>query len=379
MFVINTLGGNPPFFTPSNFDYMKSFILLIWIIFLFACTSKTIDGNIYFTEKDLPPVIELAGEKYSIPEILNPRGLMIKDGLAIIFESKNTTDDKFHIIDLETRRHLTSKGIDGLGPGEITVISQIEDVGEVNKIWVEDPEMRIFSKFDLRDSSKLAEEQVKSPETMFFLTASTWVSESTLLANMADGWDKYIHVTIEGDTLALFGNWKDMIANKELPNGYKEDELDANLVSNVFQGALKGSPDKKHYIKSGIHVDYIDIIDLENYSIKTIYGPTREIPEFNIGYWDGYQMPDFGKNPNERYLDVYPGENSFFALFFGKTYKELGSPENLNRVFEFDYSGNILNQYQLDFPVYGIEVDEKNRAIYAVTVDRDPNLVRFDY
>jgi hypothetical protein len=358
---------------------MKSTLIFIWIIFMFACTSKTIDGNIYFTEKDLPPVIALAGEKYNIPEILNPRGLMIKDGLAVVFERKNNSDDKFHIIDLDSRMHVASKGVDGLGPGEITVISQIEDTGEPNKVWTYDPQTRIFSKFDLRDTSKLAEEQVKSPETAYFLTYATWTSDTTLLGNTVHGWDKYIHITIEGDTLALFGNWKDMIKNKELPNGYKEDELDAYLVSNIFQGTLKGSPDKKYFIKSGMYVDYIDIVNLENYSIKTIYGPRQEIPEFTIGYWDGFQMPNFGNNLTERYLDFYPGENSFFALFFGKPYKELGSPENLNRIFEFDYSGNILNHYQLDYPVYGIKVDEKNRAIYAVTVDREPNLVRFDY
>ena len=105
----------------------------------------------------------------------------------------------------------------------------------------------------------------------------------------------------------------------------------------------------------------------------------QEIPKFSIGYLEEYQMPDFGQTATLRYLDVYPGENSFFALFFGRSYKEMGSAETLNRIFEFDYLGNILNQYQLDYPVGGIEVDEKNRAIYAVTVDREPNLARFDY
>ena len=231
----------------------------------------------------------------------------------------------------------------------------------------------------MRDTGKLAEEQVKSPETAYYLTYTTWTSDTTLLGNTVHGWDKYIHITIEGDTLALFGNWKDMIKNKELPNGYKEDELDANLVSNIFQGSLKGSPDKTHFIKSGISADYIDIINLENYSIKTVYGPTQEIPEFKIGYWDGYQMPDLGENSTTRYADLYAGKDSFFVLFRGKPYRELSSPDNLNRIFEFDYKGNILNHYQLDYPVFGFAVDEENKAIYAVTVDREPNLVRFDY
>ncbi|MEB2775661.1 BF3164 family lipoprotein [Algoriphagus sp. D3-2-R+10] len=355
-------------------------IYTLCIILLFcACQPKVQDGNIYFTEDDLPPPIELVGEKYNIPEIINPRGIMIKDGLAVVFERKNTYDDKFHVIDLESGSYLRSKGIHGLGPGETTTITQIEDAGEKNKVWVYDPEVRKFSKYDLLDSSKLAEEEFRSPETEFFITRATWAKDQTLLASLVDGWTKYLHLTTSGDTLATFGNWRDMIKGKELPNGYKEEGLDANLVSTVFQATIKADPTKKHFISAGKVADYIEIIDLENRSSKLIYGPRQELPEFKISYSMGYQMADFGRNSTSRYMDVYAGNNSFFVLFSGKSYREISNSDNLNRIFEFDYEGNILKQYQLDYPLFGFAVDEGNRAIYGVTVDREPNLVRFDY
>ncbi len=357
--------------------YAFSLILLVFS----ACEPKVSDGDeaIYFTEEDLPPAIELIGKKYNISEITNPTGLTIKDGLAIIIEHKNEYDDKFHVIELKSGRYIRSKGIHGLGPGEITVISQIEDAGEENKVWAYDPEVRKFSKYDLSDSSKLAEEEFRSPDTEFFITQATWAKDQTLLATLVHGWTKYLHLTTSSDTLTTFGDWKDMIKGRELPNNYKEDDLDANLVSTVFQGTLKGSPGKKYFVNAGKVADFIEIIDLENRSSKLIYGPTHDIPEFEISYSMGYQMADFGRDHTSRYMDVYPGNKSFFVLFNGKTYQELSDPDNLNRIFEFDYEGNILNHYQLDFPVYGIEVDEKSRAIYAVSVDREPNLVRFDY
>ncbi|WPR75490.1 BF3164 family lipoprotein [Algoriphagus sp. NG3] len=346
-----------------------------------ACEPKFSegDGAIYFTEEDLPPPIELIGKKYNIPEIINPRGLMLKNGLAVVVERKNEYDDKFHVIELESGRYIRSKGIHGLGPGEITVISQIEDAGEENKVWAYDPEVRKFSKYNLSDSSKLAEEEFRSPETEFFITRATWAKDQTLLATLVHGWTKYLHLTTSGDTLTTFGNWKDMIKGRELPNNYKEDDLDANLVSTVFQGTLKGNPGKKYFVNAGMVADFIEIIDLDNRSSKLIYGPRHELPEFKISYSMGYQMADFGWSSTSRYMDVYPGDKSIFVLFNGKTYQELSDPDNLNRIFEFDYEGNILNHYQLDYPVSGIEVDEKNRAIYAVTVDREPNLARFDY
>jgi hypothetical protein len=363
----------------SKIGFMRIILTCVLFVYLAACTSKIVDSNVYFEEGDLPPLINLEGEKLNIQEIINPRGLMIKDGLAVVYERKNNNDNKFHIIDLDSKKYLASKGIDGLGPGEVTVISQIEDTGELNKIWVYDSELRKFSKFDLRDSSKLAEEQFRSPETTVFMTATSWVSGNSLLGNPVDGWGKYIHINTTGDTLALFGDWNDMIKGKELQGGIEVSDLDANLISNIFQGTLKGSPDKRFFVKAGIGVDYIDIITIENHSIKTIYGPDNEIPEFSIGYWDGFQMPQFERDVKDSYLDVYPGTDTFFVLYFGKPYKELGSSNNLNRIFEFDYEGNIINQFQLDYPIYGFAVDEENRAIYGVTVDSEPNLVKFDY
>ncbi|SFT68457.1 TolB-like 6-blade propeller-like [Algoriphagus locisalis] len=363
----------------SILSTLPIFAFSIILLAFSACEQNVSDGAIYFTEEDLPQAIDLVGEKYNIPEIVNPRGLMIKDDFAVVFERKKEYDDKFHIIDLESGSYIGSKGIHGLGPGETTTITQIEDAGEEDKVWAYNPEVRKFSKYDLLDTNKLAEEEFRSPETEFFITYATWANDQTLLANLVDGWTKYLHLTTTGDTLSTFGDWKDMIRGKELPNGYKEEDLDANLVSTIFRGTLKGDPSKKYFVNAGKKADFIEIIDLVNKSSKIIYGPTQDFPEFKISYSVGYQMADFGRNSTTRYMDVYPGNESFYVLFNGKTYKEISEADNLNRIFEFDYDGNILNQYQLDYPLFGIAVDEESRAIYGVTIDREPNLVRFDY
>lgn len=357
------------------------FITVFFASVFFSCTtnSGSKDDIIYFSEEDLPDPIQLTGEKYEIEEITNPRGLLLTDDFILVFERKNIYDKKFHIIDKQSGKYLRSKGKDGMGPGEITVISQIEEAEESGKVWAYDPEIRKFSKYDLRDSSLLAEEEFRSPETSFFLTRLTWVQNQTFFGSAVDGMTQYLHLTREGDTLHLMGNWRDQVENWELPNGYRPEDLDANLISYIFQGPIKSSPDGEMVVKAGMIIDHIDIINLDGYHTKTIIGPSSDLQHFDIGYSMGYQMPDFGRNSSERYLDVFPSTNSFFALFFGKPYRELSSPDNLNRVFEFDYDGNILNQYQLDMPVYGIAVDEENRIIYGVTVDREPNLVRFEY
>lgn len=362
----------------KTFNYY--FLLTLTFIQVSCGNSNQSDSLIYFTEEDLPSPIQLKGKKYDIREIINPRGLMLTDEFIVIFEKKNTDDKKIHVIDKESGKFLRSKGKDGLGPGEITVITQIEESGEKGMIWAYDPEIRKFSKYNLKDTSLIAEEEFRSPETSFFLTRLTWVEGQNLFGSSVDGWTKYLHLSTSGDTLHLMGNWRELVRNWELPNGYKPEDLDANLISNIFQGPIKSNKEGNKVVKVGTGVDHIEIIDLhDNYDFKTIIGPSSDLQHFDIGYSAGYQMPDFGRDKTTRYADVTLGKDSFFTLFRGKPFRELSSPENLNRVFEFDYEGKILNQFQLDYPVYGIAVDEKNKVIYGVTVDREPNLVRFDY
>jgi len=352
---------------------------LVVLIQLGCSTPNLQSDSIRFTEKDLPAPVLLKGHKFDFPQIINPRGILVTDSKAIVFERKNVQNDKFHIIDLVSESYVQSKGIDGLGPGEISVITQIEELDEPNKILTFDPEVRLFSKFDLLDTNRLAEYQFRSPETAFFITRATFTSDSSFLGNAVDGWTKYLHLTISGDTLALFGDWKDMIRGQELPNGIKEEEMDANLVSSVFQGILKLNLDKSYAVKVGTKANYIDIIRLKDHLITTIFGPRKVVPDFQIGYWGGYQMPSLNPNSPTIYGDVYAGKASFFVLFKGKPYSQMSDMTNLNRIFEFDYKGKILNQYQLDYPLFGFSIDENDRKIYGVTTDEEPNLVRFDY
>lgn len=359
---------------------MKSFLPILLIIFLFTtgCESPTDDGNIYFTEEDLPPQKVLKGFKYNFEKILNPRGIFMKDNFALVWESKYAKN-KFHVIDMKSESYIQSKGIDGIGPGEITMIHTMDDTGEKNKIWTYDFEQRIYSKYDLLDSNKLAEEQFRAPKKTHFIIDATWSSDSTLLVTLVDGWEKYVNINLDGDSLAQFGSWKENIKGKELPQGLKEEELDANLVSYVFQGTLTGSKDKNFFIKIGTNVDFIEIINLKDEKIKSIYGPKQDLPEFNVSYHLGYQMPNFIRPFTLQYLDAFAGKKSFFVLYFGKESKKLSDFVNINRIFEFDYEGNLLNHYQLDFPLIGFTVDENKRRIYGISRDEEPNIVGFDY
>jgi hypothetical protein len=180
--------------------------------------------------------------------------------------------------------------------------------------------------------------------------------------------------------LAFFGDWKDVLVVRELPNRYKAEDLAANLVSFVHQGVLKGNHQKRMFVKAGLLVDYFEIIDLDNRSTKTFFGPIDEMNEFRITYSMGYQMPAFDKEVKIFYRDVHVGKDSFFLLLTNKLdfkFDDLSKPD---RIFEFDFKGKPINHYVLEnFNISCITVDEDSRKIYGISEDQDPNVVEFNY
>ena len=204
--------------------------------------------------------------------------MTLKDQYAIIFENKNINDKKNHVIDLESEKHLRSKGKDGLDPGEVAMIYALYDVGIPNKILAYDFEQSNFYQYDILDSLITAEVQFRAPQTTHFVTEATFTSPNKLLANLVDGWTKYIHLTTQGDTISTFGDWRKMLIGKELPDSYKANEIDVNAVRALFQGKLKTNKEGSKAIKIGLKVPYIEIIDITQGSYQVVTGPIQKLP-----------------------------------------------------------------------------------------------------
>jgi hypothetical protein len=66
-----------------------------------------------------------------------------------------------------------------------------------------------------------------------------------------------------------------------------------------------------------------------------------------------------------------------YRPYLGKEYRQISDPDKLNRIFVFDYQGNIVNHYTLNYPLTSFTLDEENGIIYGVTIDQEPNVVAF--
>jgi len=359
----------------------RHFTLLIYVLALFfGCAERDVERRV-FSLDNLPAQSKLMGTKHLYDELLIPYKIHFTGNYLIVGEKKTILNDKIHILDPKSKKYVSSKGIDGLGPGEITQVEQIENILENGEFWTYDFEQILFSKFEISDSSKLASEQVSPRRSTIFMTQATLASTNSIFGNGVDGWTKYIEMSFTGDTLAFFGNWKDILVGRRFPNGHKAENLDANLVSNIHQGVLKGNLRKRMFVKAGLLVDYFEIIDLDNRSSKTFFGPFDQMNEFNIVYSMGYQMPEFSfENIKLHYRDVYVGKDSFFLLYIGKPDGKLEDLSIPDRIFEFNFEGKPINHFILgNFNISSFTVDEVSRKFYGISEDDNPNVVEFDY
>lgn len=342
---------------------------IVFLVFGFGCSPSTEEKGkeaiVIFDEKDLPPAIALKGKKYNFTEFLDPKRILCVGDFLVV--SEKTNGDLLHILDMKSEKYIRSTGKNGLGPGEATMAWTLERGAGNGTFWTYDLEQKIASMYVINDTSKLAQKQLRLGETCFYVLEMTWASDTSIMASMVDGNDKYFEVSLQGDTLATYGTWDSMIDRKDIP---------FNVISSIHQGSIKASPDKSKFIIAGRLRDFIDVLDKSSGKILSIRGPINEIPEFEVDYSQGYPMASIISS-RRIYLGSYAGKDLFYVLYFGKEYNQISDPDKLNKIFVFDYQGNIVNNYALDYPLTEFTVDEVNGIIYGLTIDQDPNVVAF--
>jgi len=119
----------------------------------------------------------------------------------------------------------------------------------------------------------------------------------------------------------------------------------------------------------------MEIYNLNSKSIvKIVYGSCGE-PEFiDKG---AYAVP----NGIMGYSDVQVGQNKIYALFWGRTFKEIRNKPDIleggNMLEVYDLQGNPLCRYILDKYITGFCVDEKDNTMLALDINSNKPVVKY--
>jgi len=180
-----------------------------------------------------------------------------------------------------------------------------------------------------------------------------------------------------GDNRFSLINNQGFIVNRlfKIPVKTKTKSSSSTVVSQAWRSFLDYNPENGILAMVTQLGHVVEIYNMNNRSIvKIVYGSYGE-PEFiDKG---GYAVP----NGIMGYSDVQVGQNKIYALFWGRTFKDIRNnaeiTEGGNMLEVYDLQGNPLCRYILDKYITGFCVDEKQNTLLALDINSNQYIVKY--
>lgn len=334
---------------------MKKIIPLLLIAALSACKGdKTIS-------LDSVPTTRLHGEVLAVsPEVSAPRHIYTTRGALVLFDSQNK-EGFLSFFDKRTGERRAAYGTIGRGPGEYlspritetqkgltlsspggdTYTLEFADSLEITPLPSKFQKETIGSNFifDVDDSSVIFVKEGVEQLTILDKRSGEQTSKS------------YYPVNIGGATNP------------------------ATLNNTIFQAHYAYHEDGRRLFMAYSYHPIISVVDVNDYSLVT---HTR---------FDGIRNTLESDGENQTYLDPVLGytftsvsDNYFYALYQNADEATLRKNANEPEVHKYDLSGNFVERYVLDRPVYNFTVEKDDSKIYALSLDAEfiPRVLVFE-
>lgn len=352
----------------------KKQVLTIFLgLLFFSCTKEkeTSNGKIRFSFDSFPLKKELEGKKYIYDSILNARKVLLK-GDDLIVSNLGGKGRQLHILDKNNLSYKNGFGKIGEGPGEIrSGIWELDEGLSKETFWAYDLNGKSFYEFSLEDTSILSKRTIRQNEEWFLGYSMHWKSGNEIISYMSR--DAYKFGVF--DTL---GNRKSSI--ERWVWGENVNEQTGYVLSSLYQGPIEYNAKNQIIVHASIQFENFQLINIKSGESVTLVGPQQYELEYEVQDLGNDLKAYVSESTIKGYSDVFIGENSIFLVYIGKTSAQRkSSGVNSDTIFEFDLKGNPKALYKTDFSIRSITVSEKDKLIYAVTTDKNPGIVVFNY
>ncbi len=357
---------------------MSKTIFLLLLIGLFQCTTKTDSESrsgetwVRIQEDDLPEEELLTGTPFGIRKFYKVRKPFLVDGYLIV--SDKAMDPPLHVIDVKEKKWLYGLGVEGYGPGEISYIWTMDYSTTPGRFWAYNFD-KVFSEFTLEDSTaKLAQKQLRQRNPEFIMaTDIVWLTDSTLMTLRVSGENKFVEYSDTGEVLAGYGSWKGMLPG----------DPPFNVAKAAFAMHFASNQSKTKFGFFSMDRDHFEILDYPSKEILVVEGPYFEVPSYEVAYRSADDPYYYMNDPEavRTYQDFFMGEEHIYMLYNGERKSKIRSTglSDSQIVFQFDYQGNLLRNFELDTPVRFITVDEEKQVIYALSSGEEEDIVEFKF
>lgn len=317
-----------------------------------------------------PEAIALASRVVSDAEAFGrPADLAIVGEFVAI--SDGLGDPALHVVRIADGALLASFGREGSGPGEFRaprVLSLAPD--DPAAVWLYDVELRRATEVDLARVAAGAAEPAR--RSILFRadqlplhpvrTGDGWISPGIFTAGRVARFDT------AGEIVGTFG---------EVPA--TTPEAPVNVAQHAFTGTLAADRDGGRLVLAARHSDRIDVFAGDGTFVRTIRGPRRFEPVFQVARQNGVPYLVSGEDLRFGYLDVALLPDRIVALYSGRTRAEHAGNANVgDEVHVFDGDGSLVRRFRLDHETLTLAVSPDGRRLYTMRRNPTPALLVHD-
>jgi len=339
---------------------MKHFILpMLFVILSLGCNNSNSDRTRYFRES-ADKTIDIRDQVVSVKtDILFRFGdFLIVDTLLVYTDFASVNPEVIHIFNKRSFEYITSTGISGRGPGEITGVGcgYLDLDGKV--LWVDDHGNQVKWKFPidsiLSNSNFLPSTKIEM-NNEFFMTDGGFISDSVVLGVAV--------VPLSNSSMEMTMAKENLYSGEIEKFGYvypgAKDRYDTYFN---FCLSLRDSL----YVHCYKYVDLMTICDLNGNLIVNVEGSSFNKRDKTVNYFIG--------------VDIY--KNYIIASYIGDRYVILdggNEPQIISpsKFLVFDMDGNYLKTLKVGSQFSSFCVDEDNDRIVLFFEEKEDSFGYF--
>lgn len=345
----------------------KNFLLIICVLFLqFSCTKLEYEEPFeLFLEKE-----NIYGKAVELNDlqINNPIDLLMLDSLLIIHDQYGINDTTFFlsIIDINSGKVLKYFGREGRGPDEFVYPLMLSKIpNQPQKIGVNTRRLFSYSTLSLQrilsDNGGFTLSEIKELSTGYSKVVK--ISENKLVGTGFFQEGRFGLSNEDGEILSI---------EKKYPFQQKFNYMDIRTLGMAFQSDLAVHPKKNLMVVTTSASANLDILALSNDSLKVINSIHSNPPlvEKEENSSPNRLSVHYLEENKRGYEFLSSTENFFYALYSG-TPREEGLDKYLTGqiVLQFDWQGNPIKQFNLEYPAKLISVDNEDQYLFAMSAD----------
>lgn len=337
-----------------------------WVLiffFFFSCNDKKQEEEIVYDASELEqgefidlPLVDISSDfLFSQPRQID----FVSDSLLVLFDIKPFNGHLGNLF-LKDGKLVGSFGMIGKGSGEMIYPESITIGDDNQSVYFFDWRTSFSVKFMVYDVL------CGNNESLVINLIDSLEGDHALFSSIIRFNDRdYIATGYNGDMRFMWvKNNQKICTYAQYPSLNENEEYTWNLWTNSGWAKIGVSPDHKYLVNTTRIGMLFEIFELNNDGIESNVLKSFYKPEFGVAEGAKPACVTWCEKTTGGFCALYCADKSFWGVIDGPGFT------HHNEIYEFGYSGDLLNKYKVDGDVVCLAVNSQDE-MYLVVMNKD--------